>query len=67
MKLVGAQGRRYPCQHGFAQFGDGEPAGAIPRRCPTCKTRYLVTFEPATEHTQEITGATVWRARWAEA
>lgn len=64
MKLVGNDGRRYPCGHGLAQFGDGEPSQPIPRRCATCHTRYLVTFEPASNHVQELTGAVIWRARW---
>ena len=64
MRLVNREDRRYPCGHSIAQFGDGEPTLPIPRRCNQCGQRYLVTFEPASDHVQELTGAVIWRTKW---
>ena len=67
VKTLSRTDRIYPCRHGMAQFGDVKEGTVCPRRCATCKTKYVVTFELASDHVRELTGHDVWRARWSEA
>ena len=67
MKSLTRTDRRFPCGHQLARFSDVKEGTAAPRTCATCRTKYVVTFELASEHVRELTGQDVWRARWEKA
>ena len=67
MKTLTRGDRQYPCRHALAQFGNVDANTVAPRRCPTCGTKYKVTFYRASSHVLTLTGTEVWRARWDEA